>query len=465
MPIGYWSSRPNKVKEETITFAGGVDYSVDPLSLPETFVAKATNVDSTFAPAVQTRPGYAVTFASLRYYSKLFVYKSALYGARDDGLFRINSSSVFIPPGTDTARQWSFAKFINGSLLYFLTGMSKLQKYDGTTVTEIASAPAQQSYVAAYRNRLFTAGREDNLLHWSGLRDGDDWTSTDLYTGSGKLAVETDDGETPTAIVEFAGSLILFKRNSMHKLYGDDATNFTLNQAFKIGCVSENSIVQIGSVLYFLAPDGMYAYDGGNPPVKISQPIQPYIESMSVASAKTHSAGTDGRFLYLSLTLATNVYPSQGFKYDTQSGRWWEMSIAPTTYFLNDQTLNFALYNQGIMRREGLTDPSGMIPFELRTRTFGAGDETVRKGLHRIYAIVDVDPNASLDISYALGAEGEVWTPVYTTTNGTGQAQSLRIPVIIPAQRGPNYWYRIRFVGLGRVRIHRLITEITRRGN
>lgn len=465
MPIGYWPSRPSKVKEETITFSGGIDSSLDPLSLPEAFVAKAVNLDSTFAPAVQTRPGYSVTFASLRYFSKIFVYKFALYGARDDGLFRIGSSSVYIPPSADPIRQWSFAKFINGSLLYFLAGAGKLRKYDGTTVTEITSAPQGQSYVAAYKNRLFTAGQEDNLLHWSGLRDGDDWTSTDLYTGSGKLAVETDDGETPTAIVEFAGSLILFKRSSMHKLYGDDATNFTLVPAFKIGCVSANSIVQVGSILYFLATDGMYAYDGGNPPIKISDPISMYTQQMSAQNEKAHCAGTDGRFLYLSLVSSTNMYPTIGLKYDTQGGRWWTMDIAPTTYFLNDQTLTFALNNQGIMRQDSLTDPGGMIPFEMVTRTFGAGDETVRKAINRIYSIVDIDPNASLDISYALGAEGGVWTPVYTATNGTGQAQSLRLPVIIPAMRGPNCWYRLRYTGLGRVRIHHLIVETSKRGN
>ncbi|MNW59680.1 hypothetical protein D3C74_376100 [compost metagenome] len=102
--------------------------------------------------------------------------------------------------------------FFDGSKLYFIDGSLQLQQWDGTTLTALSSAPAASSFLTTHANRFYLANRADNLLSFSGLRDAADWTSTDKYTGTGKITVETADGELPTGLTSFSDHVILFKR-------------------------------------------------------------------------------------------------------------------------------------------------------------------------------------------------------------------------------------------------------------
>jgi len=472
MPIGYWPSKPDRVVEQVSTLAGGINQMVDPIELLENQPAVAANMDSLLSPTLAVRDGYT-KFSNAFDASNLVLYKNKYYRFNSFGFVDIAGGTYYYSVSGPTNLQWSYSKFYDGSVLYFVPGSGgtpgKLQSFNGTTVTEVTAAPAAQSFVASHSNRLFLAGVVNNLLHYSGLRDANDWSSTDPYTGSGSIAVETEDGETPRAIVGFAGSLILFKRYTMHKLFGDDSTNFTMTNPYAIGCVSAGSIVKHDGMLYWLASDGIYAYDGGTVPTKISQAIDPIIKRINGSNSMTCSAGTDGRFLYFSFTVDGETFPSLCYKFDLQTGTWWPVSFVPRCYLRNDKSLLFYLppssgIEQGVMTMGGPTDGGRVIPWEVQTRPMSTRAETRKKALHRMYAVIDLDPASTLDVSYATGAEGNVWTPVYTTTNGTGQAQSIRIPVI---QRpiAPFDFYRVRIMGTGQARIHRLITEMTRRGN
>ncbi|MNJ59111.1 hypothetical protein D3C77_547780 [compost metagenome] len=200
---------------------------------------------------------------------------------------------------------------------------------------------------------------------------------------------------------------------------------------------------------------------GGAAPTKISDPIKNYISSINMAYAQHCVAGTDGRFVYLSLVTGSATTPNVTLKYDLQTGAWWVESYVATAYYLDGTTLYFATADGKIMRKGGNNDNGTPISWSIETKPFSEGDETVRKVIHKLWIVADIEPDSSLKIEYAGGTEGGTWISAHSQTNGTGQIQSIRIPVIV---RTPETWYRLRLSGVGRAKIHRIIREVTRRG-
>ncbi|MMZ64562.1 hypothetical protein D1872_269020 [compost metagenome] len=100
------------------------------------------------------------------------------------------------------------------------------------------------------------------------------------------------------------------------------------------------------------------------------------------------------------------------------------------------------------------------INWSIETKPFSEDDETVRKTINRLFVVADIEPGSTLNVAYAGGTEGGTWNQVSTTSNGTGAIQSIRIPVIV---RTPETWYRLKLSGTGKVKIHRIIREVSKR--
>lgn len=110
----------------------------------------------------------------------------------------------------------------------------------------------------------------------------------------------------------------------------------------------------------------------------------------------------------------------------------------------------------------GATDNGAVINWSIETKPFSEGDETVRKTINRLWVIADIEPGSTLIAAYAAGTEAGTWNVVSSTTNGTGAIQSIRIPVIVNT---PQIWYRLKLYGTGKVKIHRVIREVSGRNS
>jgi hypothetical protein len=458
-----WVSSPERIKSLFVTLADGLNQAVESIEIGDGQTTSSLNVDSFLYPTLQVREGYALHSTHTGYINRLFKFLGVWYCGNGQGLYRFNGSSwvaVYEYGDTNNERLWDAAMFFDGSKLYFIDGALQLQQYDGTTLTPLTAAPANSSFLTTHANRFYLANKLDNLLSYSGLRLADDWTSTNKYTGTGKITVETPDGEKPTGLVSYSNHVILFKKYTMHELFGEDSTNFEMQNPYGVGCVSDRTILSTNTALYWLASDGFYAYGGGAAPTKISDPIKNYIASINPLYAHHCTAGTDGRFLYLSLVTGSATIPNVTLKYDLQGGRWWVMSYVATSYYLDGQTLYMGFADGRIVQAGGSTDAGGVINWSIETKPFSEGDETVRKTINRLWVIADIEPGSILNVAYAEGTEGANWNLVSSTTNGTGQIQSIKIPVIV---RTPETWYRLKLHGTGKVKIHRIIREVSRR--
>lgn len=459
-----WHNSPQKTKQVVNTFADGINQSVESIEIRDSQLVSAVNVDSFLYPTLQVADGHTLLSQHTGYINRLFKFLGTWYCGNAKGLYKLSGSSwvaVYEYGNTDNNRLWDAAMFFDGSKLYFLDGSLQLRQYDGSSLAIMTSAPANSKYMTTHANRFYLANSNDNLLSYSGLRDAADWTSTDKYTGTGKITVETPDGEKPTGLTNFANHVLLFKKYSMHKLFGEDSTNFNMTQPYGVGCISDRTIVPTRDSLFWLGPDGFYDYMGGAAPAKISDPIRNYIEQINMTYAHHCVAGTDGRFVYLSLVTGSATLPNVTLKYDLQRRSWWPMSFVATSFYLDGQTLYFGTANGQIMKAGNSSYNGTPISWAIETKPFSEGDETVHKAIHKLWVVADIEVGSSLNVAYAGGTEGSDWTTVSNMTNGTGQIQSIKIPVIV---RTPETWYRLRLWGTGKVKIHRIIREVTRRG-
>ncbi|MBZ6449052.1 hypothetical protein [Paenibacillus polymyxa] len=419
-------------------------------------------MDSSLYPTLQVRDGFTEISRHTGYLNRIFKFKDYWYCGNEKGLYKLSGTTwsvVYEYADTNSSRLWEYAMFFDGSKLYFLDGSLQLRQYDGSSLSVVSGAPGS-AFITSHANRFYLANKNDNLLSFSGLRDANDWSSTDKYVGTGKITVETQDGEKPSGLTAFSNHVILFKKYTMHKLFGEDSTNFNMTQPYGVGCISDRTICPTRDSLYWLGPDGFYDYMGGAAPTKISEPIKPYINKINMSYAHLCCAGTDGRFVYLTLVTDTNTLPNVTFKYDLQRQAWWLVDFVATSFFLDGQTLYFGTNDGRIMKMGGTTDNGAQPKWFIETKPFSEDDETVRKAINRLFIVADIEPGSTLNVAYAGGTEGGTWNQVYTTSNGTGAIQSIRIPVIV---RTPETWYRLKLSGVGKAKIHRIIREVSKR--
>lgn len=459
-----WPSSPRKTKQVVNTIADGINQQVESIELKDSQCTSSANLDSSLYPTVQVVDGHTLYSQHTGYINRIFRFKGTWYCGNGKGLYKQSGASwvaVYEYGDINESRFWDVAMFFDGSKMYFVDGSLQLRQYDGTSLTTLGSAPANSSFLTTHANRFYLANKNDNLLSYSGLRDAADWTSTNKYTGTGKITVETVDGETPRGLTTFANHVILFKKYTMHELFGEDSTNFQMQNPYGVGCISDRSIVQTNNGLYWLASDGVYVYMGGAAPIRISDPIKDYIRQINPEFVHHCVAGYDGRFLYLTLVTGTSTVPTITLKYDIDNRAWWPMNYIATSYYLDGQTMYFGTLDGKIMKVGGNTFNNASIGWHINTKPFSEGDETVRKTIHRIYVVADIEPGTNFIVYYAGGTEGTNWIKAYESTNHTGQIQSIKIPVIVST---PETWYRLRLAGQGRAKIHRIIREVTRRG-
>lgn len=165
----------------------------------------------------------------------------------------------------------------NGGFLF----RRRLLRWDGTTTvpTIYTNAPEGSQAVLAHLNRLWVLGGRDvpggspstieqNTLYFSRPAGPTTDTAaqwTDPVSGLvNKIVVDSDDqNDFGVGLAKVDQNLVIFKRRSIHVLYGYSPTTFTLRPAtMNFGCIDQRSIVETHQGVYFLSDQGYMFYDG-----------------------------------------------------------------------------------------------------------------------------------------------------------------------------------------------------------
>jgi len=188
------------------------------------------------------------------------------------------SPNAAFPTGDDDTKHtvanssgdWQFINF-NDRLHCFHAGVVP-QRYDGSLgsgVKWIAHATDPASIVTlfdpscgmGYYGRIWAGGVAEakDVVYYSNLLDGDDWTGGD--TGLIDLSKVWDNDEI-VALAPFYGKLIIFGKENI-VIYSSPETvgSLSVDEVIRgIGCVSRDSIQAIGDDLVFLSATGLRSF-------------------------------------------------------------------------------------------------------------------------------------------------------------------------------------------------------------
>jgi len=148
----------------------------------------------------------------------------------------------------------------NGAI-YIVDGQNKIAEFqidfDGYHFQELnVAAPEGCKFIEKFSERIVVAGSDDepSTIYYS--------TRLQPWNWQGASSGSIDVGDVVTGIKVFRNSLIIFCKNSIYELTNLDSDPIIKSVTKNIGCVSGNSIQEIGGDLIFLAPDGLRTIAG-----------------------------------------------------------------------------------------------------------------------------------------------------------------------------------------------------------
>lgn len=229
-------------------------------------------------------------------------------------------------------------------------------KWDGTTATN-PNNPATSSWqndlaagggthlpfakcIEAHLGYLWVANTDENgtehrsRLRWSHPGDPESWREDDYID----VAVGKDTDEI-TALASFQDHLLVFKRHSVHAVYGFDPFSFQVVQvAGRIGCVSQEALaVSATAVWFFDERDGLFEWDGKSMRWRFEKIAAEMEPSGSIATDyidTTHVGWLNTR-CYVSVPWASATTPNRTFVFDptvSKDGAWSVQDVGWTCH-------------------------------------------------------------------------------------------------------------------------------------
>jgi hypothetical protein len=185
--------------------------------------------------------------------------------------------------------------------------------------TNLGSAPAGK-FIATFKSRLYigaTYANPDRLFFSSVQNDGSiTWNTTEDW-----IDINPSDGQNMTALAQVGGLLLIFKQQAMYRWNG---ASTDADWIVDVGTTSQESVVVRNGRCYFFSPLGVYVTDGGFP-VRISKPIQRWIEAISPDYYNDVAAGVDVDNVYFSIgdvTVDGVAYSNVVLAFEISSQTW-----------------------------------------------------------------------------------------------------------------------------------------------
>lgn len=186
------------------------------------------------------------------------------------------------------------------ALAFYRSDVGQIFQYGTTqvaagTATFIDNAPLQTArpqpqflwftaaprYLELYNNQLVMAGFSNLLsnIYWSEI--GEPEGVLPEYFAE----FRTNDGDRVTGIKSFGGGLMVAKQRSIHRLTGDDPSNFALQEiSDQFGCISHRAMVTYNDTFECLDPKGVVQFNGANIQF-VSNRVENVFLSMNVPAA------------------------------------------------------------------------------------------------------------------------------------------------------------------------------------
>ena len=252
-------------------------------------------------------------------------------------------------------------------------GSGKVLKFEESPLTGGFDA-VKGAFLEDYRTRLLLSGDPDdpNKLRASHTGDPSLWDPNASGSNAFELYVGPDDGTKVTGILEMGdGGILIGKETSTYALFGYTRENMVVDLIdSRIGVVNHRSMGFVKPFGIFVSWDGIYRYESGQLPEKISLPIQSIFDNEVDHEKLDESASvTDSRAYILSLpskeggSIVLVYYADQDkwSRWDQPDGRFFA-DLKDRFYFVKRDSLEIKEIGTDTRTDEG-------TPFETKLTT------------------------------------------------------------------------------------------------
>lgn len=161
--------------------------------------------------------------------------------------------------------KWNFTQF--GNTIIAANNVNKLQAYtlgSSTTFDDLSVDAPVAEYVTVVRDFVVASsldsGSNANKVQWSNINDETNWTTGAASQSDYQII---SDGGNIHGMTGGEVGLIFLDRAIVRMSYIGSPLFFQFDTISRgVGCVEGNSVVQYGSMSYFLGEDGFYSCDG-----------------------------------------------------------------------------------------------------------------------------------------------------------------------------------------------------------
>lgn len=162
-------------------------------------------------------------------------------------------------------QRWNFTQF--GNTIIAANNVNKLQAYtlgSSSTFDDLSADAPVAEYVTVVRDFVVASsldsGSNANKVQWSNINDETNWTTGAASQSDYQII---SDGGNIHGMTGGEVGLIFLDRAIVRMSYIGSPLFFQFDTISRgVGCVEGNSVVQYGSMSYFLGEDGFYSCDG-----------------------------------------------------------------------------------------------------------------------------------------------------------------------------------------------------------
>jgi hypothetical protein len=422
------------VRDEQLSFAGGVNLVADDLAMGETQVRRLENGRLTVTGAVQKRRGtqrlLGATFASqvqggIRWArtvggpvdivaagGRLWTLSRATAPATAAQLIGVLNPAVPV--------QFAAFRDGDGECLYFADG-GRLGKVTASgVVSRVAVGPLSITALWVYNQRLFALTGTDATVWVSGLNNGD---TLGVSASDGVQAVVRTFGDANlTAGIALGQVCLLFHETGISAFTGTTQDDIAIaagayGVTSDVGTIAPRSVVSLESSVLFLSDRGVYSVGAGAGPQPVSTLIEPALAGLPADVARNvvavhHRTEREvwfvvpdaGAWVY-SYRLQAWAGPWTGAFLSPQPTALWETQDASGRPMVlmgaADGTLVRA-DGPGIYRDNVLADETGGVPFTMQAelRPLWHGSAYAEKAYRWAHVVADMGGVSSASVAW-----------------------------------------------------------------
>ena len=325
-----------------------------------------------------------------------------------------NASVTWLSLDRSGALKTRFAKYRIGSVekIAGVDGYNYPFIFDGTTFSEVTGTTDIEGaeFVVFHKNQLFFAVG-NNLVFTAPYTDSD----LTAVNGSGIISV----GAKITGIIVFRDALIIFTERTISQLTGNTISDFVLQPVTRnVGCVSTDTIQEMGGDVIFLGPDGLRLFGltdrvGDFNLGLVSKPIQKemtdLISSCSSFASVVIKEKSQYRLLGFNETIkassAKGILGTQMASDSTSNIAWAELTgfkayVADSYYDNKIENVLFANTDGYAYRMESGNSLDGAsITASFATPFVFMEDARIRKTMYKLFLYTDPQGSVTVDVN------------------------------------------------------------------